>query len=252
VPDVDVRRATTLAGALVGAALVVTIGAAGTAAAKGPTQVTITDPAGHSTELAGPEDQHGALMQLAEDMGLWEALDPAGEPLPAGPPVHPGREFRVEWTLLGPAEGSGDPGGGTIVQHLYPQARGGPLVHTEPRQDGGPLVPSAGSLVGTPSPSPSSGGWYRASSRLPATLAGLGWETKWSYIEGEPAVDPPGEPAASTLAPDVAEPPEPGRAWHTRAGVRATAAGGAVLAAAAAATVLARRRGRRGAPVAAA
>jgi hypothetical protein len=250
VSDVGVRRVTVLAGALVGAALVATIGAAGPAAAKGPTQVRITDPAGHSTEITGSKEQHGALMQLAEDLGLWEALDPAGEALPADPPVHPGREFRVEWTLFGPAEGSGDPGGRTVVQRLYPQARGGPLVYTEPGQDGGPVVPAAHSLTSTPSSSMATGGWYRASSRLPHTLEALGWQTKWSYIEGEPAVDPPGGPAASALAPGVAE-PEPGRAWHARAGVRAAGAGGAVLAAAAAAAALARRRGRRGAPVAA-
>jgi hypothetical protein len=213
----------------------------GPAAAKGPTSVTITDPAGHSTTLPAATDgeRNHAIMLLAEDMGLWEAIAPQGEPLPADPPVHPGAEFRVEWTLFGPSEdGRGDPAGGTVVQSLHPQARGGPLVYTAPAQGAGE--------------SAAGGGWYRASSRLPSTLEALGWETKWSYIEGEPAVDPPGAPAASTLASGAADPaPEPGRAWHARAGVRAAAAGGAVLAAAAGAAGLARRRGRRGAPVAA-
>lgn len=217
------------------------VAVAAPAAAKGPTSVTITDPAGHSTTLpaATEGEHHHDMMLLAEDMGLWEAIAPQGEPLPADPPVHPGGEFRVEWTLLGPGEdGQGDPAGGSVVQSLYPQARGGPLVYTAPAQGAGE--------------SAAGGGWYRASSRLPYTLEALGWETKWSYIEGEPAVDPPGAPAASTLASGAADPaPEPGRAWHTRAGVRAVAAGGAVLAAAAGAAGLARRRGRRGAPVAA-
>jgi hypothetical protein len=238
---VGVRRVTVVAGALAWVAGATVVGVAAPAAAKGPTGVTITDPAGHSTHLpANPEGlSHGETMELAEDMGLWEAIEPRGEALPADPPVHPGREFRVEWTLLGPGDdGQVDPDDVMVIQSLYPQARGGPLVHTE-----------AGQEVGE---STTAGGWYRASSRLPHTLETLGWETTWSYLEGEPAVDPPGAPAASTLAPRTADPaPEPGRAWHARAGVRAMAAGGAVLAAFAAATGLARRRGRRGAPVAA-
>ena len=153
---------------------------AGPAAAKGPTSVTITDPAGHSTTLPAATDgeRNHAIMLLAEDMGLWEAIAPQGEPLPADPPVHPGAEFRVEWTLFGPSDdGRGDPAGGTVVQSLHPQARGGPLVYT--RAGAGRRRVGRG------------GGWYRASSRLPSTLEALGWETKWSYIEGEPAVDPP-------------------------------------------------------------
>jgi hypothetical protein len=216
-----------LAGGLAWVAGATVAAVAGPAAAKGPTSVTITDPAGHSTTLpaATEGERHHAIMLLAEDMGLWDAIAPQVEPLPAEPPVHS-------------EDGRGDPAGGTVVQSLHPQARGGPLVYTAPAQGAGE--------------SAAGGGWYRASSRLPSTLEALGWETKWSYIEGEPAVDPPGAPAASTLASGAAGPaPEPGRAWHARAGVRAAAAGGAVLAAAAGAAGLARRRGRRGAPVAA-
>jgi hypothetical protein len=230
-----------LAGGLAWVAGATVVAVAAPSAAKGPTSVTITDPAGHSTTLPSASDgeHHDDMMLLAEDMGLWEAIAPQGEPLPADPPVHPGREFRVEWTLFGPSDGGqGDPAGGTVVQSLYPQAHGGPLVHTAPRQRLGE--------------STTAGGWYRASAQLPHTLETLGWGTKWTYIEGAPAVDPAGAPAAPTLVSGAADPaPEPGRAWHARAGVRTAAGGLAVLAGAGAAAGLARRRGRRGAPVAA-
>lgn len=143
------------------AAAAIVVGLAAPAAAKGPAGVTITDPAGLSTELPTVADADGGhderLAMLTEDMGLWQAMDPQVE-LPQDPPVGPGAAFAVVWTLVGP---DGDV---EFAQTLYPQARGGPRVHTAPGQVAyGLAVP---------------GGWYRASPRLLDTLASLGWHTK--------------------------------------------------------------------------
>jgi hypothetical protein len=160
----------------IGTAAAIVVFGATPAAAKGPTGVTITDPAGQSTELpavpAGADGAAGAagaegaaddrLMRLADDMGFWEAIDPQVE-LPQAAPGRPGPAFPVAWTLFGP---DGDV---EVAQTLYPQAEGGPLVHTAPGQEAyGLALP---------------GGWYRASSRLMDTLAALGWGTKLTAVE---------------------------------------------------------------------
>lgn len=202
------------------------------AAAKGPLSVTITDPGGESTVLpavALPDDGDNPLMLLAEDMGLWEAMDPDTD-LPDIPPRVPGLEIPVVWQLAGPTTE-----GIRIEQHLYPQAHGGPLVHTEPGQVGYDGV--------------TGGGWYRASSRLMDTLASLGWTVKHTIIEGAPAVtvdalaapDGVGTPAtAATGMPGAGD-----DAWWS--GRTATGAMAAVVVAGAAAggTGLVRRRRRR-------
>ncbi|HEX6420727.1 MAG TPA: hypothetical protein VFZ77_19650 [Acidimicrobiales bacterium] len=154
------------AGALAAGAVVLGLGAP--AGAKGPTGVTIQVPGGEPEALPAAPGTGGGhderLLLLAEDMGLWQAIDPQGA-LPADPPaaaVGPG--FRVAWSLVGP---SGDV---PLVQTLHPQAQGGPLVHTEPDQIAyGHTVP---------------GGWYRAAPRLADTLASLGWRTKMAAPGG--------------------------------------------------------------------
>ena len=172
----SVRR---VAGAWAGltAGLALVVAGAAPAAAKGPLAATITSPPtaehpdGVATALVPAGDPPAAsgtvdpqvepppdgLLQLAEDMGLWDAIDPEIA-LPPEPPYSAGPAFPVEWTLVGPRGGEG------FEQTLYPQAAGGPLVHTEAGQTAyGLAVP---------------GGWYRASSRLGDTLESLGFVTK--------------------------------------------------------------------------
>ncbi len=165
-----VRRGA-VAAATVGVLVAVT---AAPAAAKGPMEATITDPSGRTTELRPAGDPEpgtaGDLLLLAEDMGLWEAMDPTVD-LPADPPTGPGPAFPVAWLLAGPGEPL------RLEQTLYPQAPGGPLVHTRPGQAG--------------YDGETGGGWYRASSRLMDTLASLGWGTKHTAIDGGPAAVAP-------------------------------------------------------------
>ena len=153
------------AGALAAGAVVLGLGTP--AGGKGPTGVTIQVPGGEPGALPatpGAGGGHDERLLLAEDMGLWQAIDPQGA-LPADPPaaaVGPG--FRVAWSLAGPG------GDVPVVQTLHPQAQGGPLVHTEPDQIAyGHAVP---------------GGWYRAAPRLADTLDSLGWRTKMTAPGG--------------------------------------------------------------------
>ena len=172
-----------VAGACAGvtAGLALMVAGAAPAAAKGPVAATITTPptAEHPDGVVTPlvpvgdppaapdtvdtqvERPPDGLLQLAEDMGLWDAIDPEIA-LPPEPPYSAGPAFPVEWTLVGPRDGEG------FEQTLYPQAAGGPLVHTEPGQTAyGLAIP---------------GGWYRASSRLGDTLESLGFVTKMRSV----------------------------------------------------------------------
>ncbi|HEX6424906.1 MAG TPA: hypothetical protein VFZ79_15590 [Acidimicrobiales bacterium] len=166
----DVAARATMGTRLVAAVLLaaaVILGVATPAGAKGPAGVTIQVPGGEpealpaATHPGGVRDER--LVLLAEDLGLWQAID-SRLPSTADPPVAPGPAFRLEWSLGGPD------GEVRFVQTLHPQARGGPLVHTEPGQlaYGRPVA----------------GGWFRASPRLADTLASLGWATKMSAAGG--------------------------------------------------------------------
>jgi hypothetical protein len=213
-----------------GTAAIALVGGASPAGAKGPTEATVTSPDGDSVQLVSkhPGDGHdGGLMALADDLGLWEGIGAEGPgvaPMGAEPTGGVGPRFVVTWSLMGP-----DPERPVVItQHLYPQAHGGPVVYTPPGQpafDHGTV-----------------GGWSRVRARTPETLAGLGFETKWS----EPILPTPvkGGAAAEAAEPSGASGAEPG---GNSQGLRVAVAGTAVLAAAAGGAALAVRR-RRGAP----
>jgi hypothetical protein len=184
---------------------------------------TVEHPDGRSTDLPAIADPDGGdddrLMRLTEDMGLWDATGPQAA-LPADPP--PGRlgpDFSVVWTLWGPD------GEVSLAQSLYPQAQGGPLVHTAPGQ------------VAYDAPVP--GGWYRASARLAPTLESLGWATKTTLADGGPKVAPPAAAAVSAAAHEPAPAADPA----ARRGPRAAAVGVALLTAVGAGVAWRRRRG---------
>jgi hypothetical protein len=211
-------------------AAVALVGGASPASAKGPTEATVTDPGGATVPLVSenPGDGHdGGLMAAAEDLGLWEGIGadgPGAAPVLDEPPGQLGPKFVVTWSLMGP-----DPERPVVVtQHLYPQARGGPVVYTPPGQpayDHGTV-----------------GGWSRVRARTPETLAGLGFETKWS----EPALPTPVKAGGRAEAAEAGgtSGAEPG---GNSEGLRVAVTGTALLAAAAGAAALAVRR-RRGAP----
>jgi len=215
----------------VAVAAAMAVGLAAPAGAKGPAGVTIRPPGGEPVALpAVPPADAGhdeRLLRLADDMGLWEAMDPAAD-LPADPPTMYGPGFLVEWTMVGPDDDV------LFVQVLHPQAVGGPLVHTPPNR------PAAGPWV--------AGGWYRASARLADTLASLGWKTKMAVPE-EPAG--PAWPAGITAA--GLDPgsgrgiggPGPGSRDQNASGPAAVAAGVAAAGAVAVAGARAVRRRNR-------
>jgi hypothetical protein len=206
--------------AAVVAGLVTLVAAAGPAGAKGPTALTIVYPGkGGSVEL--PTKGHGnvGMGRLVEAFGLWSALDPAGAgPLDADRPEGDlGPAYRVEWTMVTPSPA--DPL--TVTQTFYPDAPGGPVVHTDAGQPAEPYAPRT------------AGGWFRATDELGAALEDAG------FTRIAPA---PAPPAASPAA----DPP-------TAGGGVPVAGAALVLAVAAAGTagVVAARRRRRGAAAAA-
>jgi hypothetical protein len=227
---------------VVAALAAVLAGTVAPAGAKGPTAVTIQSPGGEPVALpvaaapdAGPDQR---LMWLAEDMGMWDALDPRVA-LPADPPSDPGAAFPVVWDLVAPSEdGPGEDGalrldGLRIEQQLHPQAAGGPLVHTDPGQAG-----HAG---------PIGGGWYRASPRLARTLESLGWATKTSEVggagrAGAPAVLPAEIPANVPGELPRASGDDGGMLPGGRAGVGAAVAALVVVGGVAGGVVVRRRR----------
>lgn len=223
-------RAATKVAAVVLVAAAGAVGIAAPAAAKGPSGVTIRAPGGEPVALPAVPPQGGGdddrLLRLADDLGLWAAMDPAVD-LPADPPSMPGPAFLVEWTMPGSHDGA------TIVQTLHPQAPGGPLVHTPPDQ--ADLGLSA------------SGGWYRASARLADTLSWLGWETKMAVPE-EPAGPAWPADAAAAEVPGVAADggkSADGRPAASERGIGAAPVAVGVGIAAAGAAVVGRRAVRR-------
>jgi type II secretory pathway pseudopilin PulG len=161
------RRRRWVGAAAAGVALaLVAVASAGPASAKGgPTEVAVTFPGGIRTVTITPSDHGGSLSALVDDLGLWDTGGTA-EP-PAG---SLGPRFTVTWTMA-----AGDPAG-DVVQSLYPEAAGGPLVHT-----------------GT-------GGWRRADPSLEATFADLGFT--WAlWDRPEPAGAPDAASGGGSGAP---------------------------------------------------
>jgi len=226
----DVRRMVTVMGATV-AGLGLVVAAAGPAAAKGPTGMTIAYPGGGPpVDLGGDEGTGPGLGSLSEELGLWSALgDGTGAPpLMSEPPEAPvGEPFTVRWAMY-----SGAPEPIVITQRLYLDPDGGGLVYTEPGQPAGPYAESG-----------TSGGWFRAPTVLSAHLAAAGF-------------DPTAAPvAAASAAGNAVDEPGAGdngatRGWWAPVGLAAAAAIGATAVGAAAVSVRRGRRARDAAPAA--
>lgn len=194
--------------------------AAGPASAKGPVAATVSGP--------GIDDPIDVLDTLStEDTGMWHALSDFAEPgvLTSAPGTDLGPRYTLVWDVMsGPEETM------PIRQHLYLDAEGGPVAHTEPGQPVGDVVTSER--------------WYRMPNRVRDVLAAEGVP-----LDGVKAVTPDAgggskdRPAADAEADDVAarratgEPRTAGDPrWPT-----ATAAAGGAAALGAGVVVMARR-----------
>jgi hypothetical protein len=137
-------------------ALVGAVASAGPASAKGIQSATISGPG-----LDGPKDvtpANGDGGSLATLTGFWDVMP--GQPRPPtfteqAPAGQLGPRYTITWRLLtGPEETT------AISQELYPDAAGGPLVHTPAGQ---PIFEKT-----------TVGGWYAAPFALRDVLSSLG------------------------------------------------------------------------------
>jgi len=210
-----VRRWVTVVGPGV-AGLALVVASAGPAAAKGPTEMTITYPGG-----GPPVDVE--MGSLSEDLGLWSALgDTEGPQFSAEPPEAPvGEPYIVRWTMY---HDTGTPL--VITQQLWLDSNGGGLVHTEPGQDTGPYAGGRGTT----------GGWLQAPESLRAHLVAGGFDPE----------SPPTVAAAATRSTDGGST----NGWWAPVGLAAAAAVGATALAATATAVRRGRRARDAAPAA--
>lgn len=176
-------RARTMVAGAIAAGLAAVLAAAGPAAAKGPTAVTITYPgSGGSVDLPTKDSDHASMGRLVEAFGLWSALQPDGGagPLLTEPPTKGaadlGPAYDVVWSMV--TESPDKPV--MVSQTLYPEAPGGPLVHTEAGQPAAPYAPRT------------AGGWFRAPADLEPALAAAGF----TWTPPNPAKAAAGTPAA--------------------------------------------------------
>jgi len=142
-----------------GACALASVGAvafAGSASAKGIQSATITGPGlDDPIDLPPSEGNRGRLSAL---MAVWDVMP--GQPQPPGlteqaPTAQLGPRYTVTWRLMtGPDQTT------AIRQDVYPDAAGGPLVHTAAGQ---PIFDGA-----------TVGGWYEAPSGLRDMLRVLG------------------------------------------------------------------------------
>ena len=206
---------TTLAGSISVAAA---ISLATPALAKGPSQASITGPGlAHAIIVSGSGEpgQQGKLALLAGQTGLFTVMfgadasvPPQTPPVLRAPPPKAslGPRYTVSYTVPGVTPQPGEQFG-QIVQDLYPDAVGGPVIYTPPGQDGfgQPLQVT---------------GWLRASPQLTRTLAQLGIRPR------------PGPAAAPPTRLPAAAPPAPAHqaGWRTLAWLIASAVAIAVAA----------------------
>jgi hypothetical protein len=210
------RRGITMSKAVgtvtLGLALVLAL--AGPVQAKGIQSATITGPG-----LQDPIDvDHPDDSKLPGLTGFWEVMP--GQPAPPAltdkaPTKQLGPRYTVTWRLMTDTDETTE-----IRQDLYPDAVGGPLVHTaagQPIFDGGTVD-----------------GWYQAPATLRDMLRSLGVPlAKATRPAGSSAMTPQGAPA----------PPSDDSAWPP---VIAVATGAMVLASVGGAVALRRsRRARR-------
>jgi LPXTG-motif cell wall-anchored protein len=164
------------------------------ALAKGPSQASITGPGLVRAIVVsgeGEPGQQGTLAVLAGQTGLFTALfgaDITGIPqtptsLRTPPPKTAlGPRYTVSYTVPGVTPQPGEQFG-RIVQDLYPDAVGGPVIYTPPGQDGfsQPLQVT---------------GWLRASPQLTRTLTQLGIPLR-PVTPASPQTRPPAAPPAA-------------------------------------------------------
>jgi hypothetical protein len=126
-----------------------------TAAAKGPSEATVSGPG-----LAAPlkitgngEGGYSDLGILAEDGGFFpQAFGQSPSPLLRSKPGELGPRYSVVYVV--------PPGSGTLKQDLYPYAQGGPVTYMAPGQHFWSQT--------------TAGGWYRGTSQLKAMLVKAG------------------------------------------------------------------------------
>jgi hypothetical protein len=194
--------------------------AAGPASAKGPVAATVSGP--------GIDDPIDVLDTIsADDTGVWHALSDFADPgvLTSAPGTDLGPRYTLVWEMMsGPEETT------PILQHLYLDAEGGPVAHTETGQPVGDAV--------------TSDRWYRMPNRVRDILAAEGVPVDGvktvtpdaaAGSKNQPAAGAEVDDAASRRAadPDTAGDPR----WPT-----ATAAAGGAAALGAGVVVMARRR----------
>lgn len=218
--------------AAVACAVGLVVALAGPAAAKGPTGMTVTYPGGGEVEVdltqGATEEGRVGPGTLMEDMGLWSVL---GSGVPVLAPAPPeglaeddlGPRYSVAWTMYDGAEGF------ELVQYLYPDAPGGPVVHSPGGQPAEPYAPVT------------AGGWLRATGDPVAGLASLGVDLSAPRSAPAPAPAPDPAPAAA---------PEGAAGDGGWPGVAVPLAALAAVAAAAGVAAAVRIRGRRAAPAA--
>ncbi|HEV2259969.1 MAG TPA: hypothetical protein VGS06_43225 [Streptosporangiaceae bacterium] len=165
------RRLIVIAALAAGMSAAAALSLATPALAKGPSQASITGPGLVRAIVVsgeGEPGQQGTLAVLAGQTGLFNALfgaDITGIPqtptsLRTPPKAALGPRYAVSYTVPGLTPQPGEQFG-RIVQDLYPDAVGGPVIYTPPGQGG-----FGQSLQVT--------GWLRASPQLTRTLAQLG------------------------------------------------------------------------------
>lgn len=167
----------------------------GPAVAKGPESVTITGPDLDAVEMT--LEAHADISGLMELTGLWfgsnTRLESPPQDLSDGTL---GDEYTVVWVNSGPPALS--VADRTIVQYLYPNAAGGPVIHT-------PLQPSlegwGGSVIG----------WFRAPGELQHALssAAVALEASKKVAGKARAADVAGPDGIAPPAAIAGSPPQP-------------------------------------------
>lgn len=113
--------------------LLVGLGLAVPALAKGPESATLTGPGvGEPIEFFDQrpaKDVQSPPSRILDLTHLWRG----GPPPMASPPGDLGEAYTITWVNMGPPSTSVEER--TIVQHIYLDAEGGPLIHT-PDQPG--------------------------------------------------------------------------------------------------------------------
>ena len=182
------RRLIVVTALAAGMSAAATLSLATPALAKGPSQASITGPGLVRAIVVsgeGEPGQLGPLAVLAGQTGLFNVLfgaDITGVPqtpssLRTPPPTAAlGPRYTVSYTVPGVTPQPGEQFG-QIVQDLYPDAVGGPVIYTPPGQDGfgQPLQVT---------------GWLRANPLLSRTLAQLGVRLR-PGVRASPQTRPP-------------------------------------------------------------